>query len=519
VIGSQAEAALPVQAQLVASGLPSPTDIVSTRRGSDLFVVDQSGLIRIVRDGAVLPAPFLDVRSLVSFGGERGLLGLALHPQYAVNGRFFVDYTRAGDGATVIAAFRVSANPDVADPASRVELLTIAQPFENHNGGALRFGPDGYLYIGMGDGGSGNDPGKRAQNPNELLGKMLRIDVDGGAPYAIPPTNVYASTGGGRPEIWASGVRNPWRFSFDRATGDLYIADVGQDTTEEIDFLPRGTASGANLGWRIFEGMRCTSLDPCPPGLLAFTWPVLTYDHDQGCSITGGFVYRGRAVPVMQGRYAYADFCSGRMWSAARDRDGVFQTEILLETGHQITTFGEDANGELYWADARSGRLYRLAADPAAPVAVEYYNAALGHYFLTAFPEEAAALDAGAFNGAWQRTGYAFPVWPPQDAGTVDVCRFFGVPHVGPNSHFYTGQAAECAILMANRLWTFEGNAFRMRLPANDACPAGTRPVYRLYNNPTTVANVNHRYTLDGATYIAMRAAGWTGEGVAMCAK
>lgn len=519
-LASKALAGLPVQAQLVASGLPSTTDIVSAGAGSDLFVVDQSGVIRIVRNGAPAAAPFLDIRPVVSFGGERGLLGLALHPQYAANGRIFVDYTRAGDGATVVAEFRVSANPDLVDPASRIELLAIAQPFENHNGGALRFGPDGYLYIGMGDGGSGNDPGNRAQNPNELLGKMLRVDVDGAAPYSIPPGNVYAANGGGRPEIWASGLRNPWRFSFDRATGDLYIGDVGQDVIEEIDFVARGTASGLNFGWRVMEGERCTGLAGNPGcGSAAYMPPVLTYGHEQGCSVTGGFVYRGRAVPVMQGRYLYADFCSGRMWSAARDRDGVFRAEALLDTGHQITAFGEDADGEVYWADARAGRIYRLAADPTAPIAVEYYNAALGHYFLTAFPEEAAALDGGAFGGAWRRTGFAFPVWAPQDADAVEVCRFFGVPNVGPNSHFYTGQAEECAGLRANPLWTFEGNAFRMSLPTNDACPPDARPVYRLYNDPATLSDVNHRYTLDGATYAAMRAAGWVGEGVALCAR
>jgi serine protease len=207
------------------------------------------------------------------------------------------------------------------------------------------------------------------------------------------------------------------------------------------------------------------------------------------------------------------------MWSAVRNPQGVFHAEVLLETGQQITTFGEDAEGEIHWADAQSGRLYRLVADPAAPIAIEYYNAALGHYFLTAFPEEAAALDGGAFDGAWQRTGYAFAVWAPQDAGTADVCRFFGVPNVGPNSHFYTGQAAECAMLQANRLWTFEGNAFRMRLPAFEVCPPGSRPVYRLYNAPATVADVNHRYTIDGAAATAMRDAGWGIEGVAMCAR
>jgi hypothetical protein len=224
-------------------------------------------------------------------------------------------------------------------------------------------------------------------------------------------------------------------------------------------------------------------------------------------------------VPILYGRYLYADFCTGRVWAAARNRDGAWQTEEIVDTNHQITTFGEDADGEVYWADGPAGRIHRLAPDPAVPVAVEYYNAALAHYFLTAFPEEAAFLDAGGLNGAWQRTGYAFVVWNAGEGGTVDVCRLFGTPGVGPNTHFYTGFAPECASLRANPLWTYERIAFPMRLPVADACPAPTRPVYRLYNNPATLAAVNHRYTTDGAVYIAMQAQGWIGEGVAFCAK
>ena len=233
--------------------------------------------------------------------------------------------------------------------------------------------------------------------------------------------------------------------------------------------------------------------------------------------MTGGVVYRGSAVPVMQGRYVYADYCTGRMWTMARDRDGAWRSEVLLETGHQIGTFGEDSAGEVYWSDLRSGNVYRLAALPSAPIAVEYFNASLGHYFITAFPEEAMTLDGGALGGAWKRTGFAFPVIPPGDASAVDVCRLFGTPHVGPNTHFYTGNATECASLRTSPLWMFEATAFRMRMPADDACPASLRPVYRLYSNPTTLAGVNHRYTTDGATYNAMRAAGWIGEGVAFC--
>jgi hypothetical protein len=410
-------------------------------------------------------------------------------------------------------------NPDAADPSSRVELLTVPQPFANHNGGALRFGPDHLLYIGMGDGGSANDPGNRAQDPQDLLGKMLRIDVDRGTPYAIPPANVYAN-GGGRPEIFASGLRNPWRFSFDRVTGDLYIGDVGQDVQEEVDFLPQPLANGVNFGWRVLEGTRCTGLGGgAGCNAATYTAPVITYDHGQGCSVTGGVVYRGRLVPVLYGRYLYADFCTGRVWAAARDRDGRWQTEAIADTSRQITAFGEDAQGEVYLADGGTGAIHRLAQDPAAPVAIEYYNATLAHYFLTAFPEEAAFLDAGGLNGAWQRTGYAFVVAEGSDSGAVDVCRFFGTPGTGPNTHFFTGFAPECAALRASALWTYEGIAFRMHLPAADACPLPTRPVYRLYNDPATVAEVNHRYTTDGAVYAGMRAQGWIGEGVAFCAR
>ena len=515
-------AALPVRSEFVVAGATAPVDIVHAGDGSaQLYVVEQLGRIRILRDGALAGTPFLDIRPLVAAGGERGLLGLAFHPRYATDGRLFVNYTRAGDGATVIASFRVSATDrDRADPASRVELLTVAQPYDNHTGGALRFGPDGYLYIGMGDGGSGNDPGNRAQDPQQLLGKMLRIDVDSDAPYANPPGNKYAVASLGRPEIWAAGLRNPWRFSFDRIEGDLYIGDVGQDGQEEIDFVPRAAGAGANFGWRVVEGTRCTGLSSdasCPS--TRFAAPVVTYDHSQGCSVTGGVVYRGRRVPVLYGRYLFGDFCSGSLMAAARDGEGNWRTEQVLATGHQIGTIGEDRDGEIYWSDLRDDHIHRLTADPAAPLAIEYHNATLDHYFLTAFPEEAAALDAGALAGAWKRTGFAFQVWRGDDADAVDVCRLFGVPGVGPNTHFYTGFAPECASLRASPLWMFEAIGFRMRLPAADACPPPTRPVYRLYNNPPTLPQVNHRFTADGATYAAMRAAGWTGEGAAFCAK
>ncbi len=349
LVANPVAGALPVKAELVVSAAANAVDIVYAGDGAaQIYVVDQAGRVRILRGGALLPTPFLDIRSLVTFSGEQGLLGLAFHPGYATNGKFYVNYTRAGDGATVVASYRVSADRDRADPASGIELLTIAQPYANHNGGAVRFGPDGYLYIGMGDGGSGGDPENRAQNPQELLGKMLRIDIDAGTPYAIPAGNPFAG-GGGRKEIFASGVRNPWRFSFDRGTGDLYIGDVGQGAVEEIDFLPKGQGAGANFGWRVVEGDECTNYGGAglPCNSAAFTAPVLTYDHDKGCSVTGGVVYRGRKVPVLQGRYLYSDYCSGTLWAAARDRNGAWQTEVILQTGHHVGTIGEDGDGEV----------------------------------------------------------------------------------------------------------------------------------------------------------------------------
>ncbi len=347
---TQPGAATAIRLDLVVDGLTRPLFVTPAGDGSGrLFVVEQAGRIRIVENGAVLERPFLDLTELVKSGGERGLLGLAFHPGFKANGRFFVDYTREPDGATVIAEYHAAAmNPNRADPLGRL-LLTVAQPFANHNGGMLAFGPDGDLYIGLGDGGSGGDPGNRAQNPNELLGKILRIDIDGARPYAIPADNPFAK-GGGRAEIYALGLRNPWRFAFDRADGRLLTGDVGQNRVEEIDVIERG----GNYGWPILEGPLCyrpkagcdrTGLAP----------PVADYRHDRGrCSITGGYVYRGSALPELVGTYLYGDFCSGEIFGL---RQGV--TSVLLDTDLQIASFGEDRNGEVYVVDLR-GAVYRI---------------------------------------------------------------------------------------------------------------------------------------------------------------
>jgi len=356
----------------VYGGLAQPVDITGARDGSGrLFIAQQTGQIRLVKNGALVATPFLDLSGLTTSSGEQGMLGLVFHPQYATNRQFFVNYTRTSDGATVIARYTApTAASDTADPASAQILLVIAQPYANHNGGALKFGPDGYLYIGMGDGGSGNDPQARAQDKTTLLGKILRIDVDHGSPYAIPAGNPWANGVGGLPELFTIGLRNPWRISFDRFTGDFWIGDVGQGAVEEIDRLAAGTGAGANFGWRMMEGNTCTGLTgPVPCNDPSLTPPVLSYTHSLGCSVTGGYVYRGSQVPSLGGQYVYGDFCSGRLWSAAFSAGQWIATQ-LSDTAYQVSTFGEDDAGELYFADYATGDIYKFAetAPPANPV-------------------------------------------------------------------------------------------------------------------------------------------------------
>ena len=356
----------------VASGLSRPVFVTAPPGDTlRLFIVEQfSARIKIRKGDVVLATPFLDINDLViDSGNERGLLGLAFHPDYVLNGYLFVNYTDNA-GNSVIARFTVSSNPDLADPGSSVILLTILQPYANHNGGMMAFGPnDGYLYISMGDGGSSGDPENRAQDDGELLGKMLRIDVDSGPPYGIPPDNPFVGAGDPLDEIWAKGLRNPWRFSFDRMTGDLYIGDVGQNTYEEIDFQPATSVGGENYGWRLKEGDHC--FNPpinCDPGGL--TNPIHEYTHGGTpfrCSVTGGYVYRGTAIPDFQGTYFFADFCSDQIWSFRYD--GVTLTEFTDRTAElapggglsigNISSFGEDGMGELYIVDL-DGEVFKL---------------------------------------------------------------------------------------------------------------------------------------------------------------
>lgn len=343
--------------------LPDPiTYLTHAGDGSGrLFVVEKQGRVRIIAGEALLPTPFLDISGLVlARGSEQGLLSIAFAPDYPSSGQFYVNYTaRAGDGATVIARYRVSADPNQADPATAEVLLQFDQPAPNHNGGQLQFGPDGFLYIGTGDGGSADDPWDNAENLAVWLGKMLRIDVSRPGGYAIPADNPFLARAGALPELWAYGLRNPWRFSFDRLTGDLYIADVGQNRFEEVNFQPAHSTGGEHYGWDTTEGLSC--FEPrAGCNTAGISLPFFAYGHDQGCSVTGGYVYRGARYPDLAGVYLFGDFCSSRIWGA-RAQAGVWQSAALLDSGVNIASFGEDEAGELYVLDL-NGSIYRLLA-------------------------------------------------------------------------------------------------------------------------------------------------------------
>jgi glucose/arabinose dehydrogenase len=333
--------------QPILSGLYRPVDIQPANDGSNrLFIIEKNGYIRISENGQLLDAPFLDITDRVNEeGNEMGLLGLAFHPDYEKNGYFYVNYTGAG-GHTRISRFQASGNS--ADKNSETILLFIEQPFQNHNGGALAFGPDGYLYAALGDGGKAGDPFKNGQNTASLLGKILRLDVTNGDPYSTPADNPFGS------EIWAYGLRNPWRISFDRGTGDLWIGDVGQNQWEEIDYLPASWGSGANFGWSVMEGSHAYDSEPQSGMLL----PAAEYSHAEGgCSVTGGYVYRG-AMPEWNGAYLYGDYCSGKIWALILS-NGMWQSQVMFETGVTITTFGQDESGEIYFA-SDNGNIYHL---------------------------------------------------------------------------------------------------------------------------------------------------------------
>ncbi len=351
-----------IELQRVINGLTRPVYLTHAGDNSGrLFIVEQPGRILIFQDGALRTTPFLDIRSKVSFGGERGLLSVAFHPKYASNGRFFVNYTRSEKGLkTVISEFGVSKeNPNIAEPTEKI-LMTIDQPFNNHNGGLNKFGPDGFLYVGMGDGGAAGDPQDNGQRLDTFLGKLLRLDVDAtpsnGAPYAAPADNPFVNKKNAKPEIWAYGLRNPWRYSFDRCTKQLYLGDVGQNKYEEIDLIEKGK----NYGWRMMEGAHCFNpSDSCSQAGLEL--PIAEYDHTSGCSVTGGYVYRGKQFASLLGRYFFGDYCGGQMWALSQDELGTWKMTILPSANFSISSFGEDQDGEIYLLDYNGG-IYRLIA-------------------------------------------------------------------------------------------------------------------------------------------------------------
>lgn len=339
---------------LVASGLQRPV-LLTTAPGDDrAFVLEQAGRIRILGPAGVAPAPFLDITDRVVSGGERGLLGLAFHPDFGANGWFFVDYTGAG-GETRIARFQANADRDGADPASETLILRVPQPFSNHNGGMIEFGPDGFLYIALGDGGGAGDPQGNGQDTASLLGKILRIDVDAAEPYGIPPGNPFPVGGGARPEIWAWGLRNPWRFSFDPPGGRIWIGDVGQGRFEEVDGQPLDTA-GVNYGWNVMEGPECYADATCDrTGLEP---PLLAYDHGEGCSIIGGYVYRGPA-PGLRGLYFFSDYCEGFLRSVDASSASPQATEWRSAEPGKVLSFGRDSAGNLYLL-TDGGEIWRI---------------------------------------------------------------------------------------------------------------------------------------------------------------
>lgn len=343
------------------SGFELPVYLANAGDGSGkIFVVEKAGRIMVIKDGKTLEEPFLDiVHKVRSKESERGLLSVAFHPRYEENGRFFVNYTDL-KGDTIVSEFKVSSDPDRGDGNSERVLLRIRQPASNHNGGQLQFGPDGYLYIGMGDGGFFGDPSGNGQDLGTLLAKMLRIDVDAGKPYGIPADNPFKGVSGARPEIWAYGLRNPWRFSFDPETGDMYIADVGEGKWEEVDFQPGGGRRGENYGWNLLEGSHKFKL-PDGYDTSGLTFPVVEYSHDEGCSVTGGYVYRGIKSPGLNGTYFFSDYCTGRLWGLRKKSDDSWEWAEFLETGLSVSSFGEDEAGEMYIIDFGKGDIYRLA--------------------------------------------------------------------------------------------------------------------------------------------------------------
>lgn len=375
-LGDYALVAQPFTLKLTqfASGKSTIADIGSAG-DNRLFIVQQNGVIHILRPNGIYDAkPFLNLTDRVGYASdsERGLLGIAFHPQFATNGYFYLDYTNK-QGHTHVSRFRVKQDSaDVGDPTSEVVLLVVNQPFANHNGGQIAFGHDDYLYVSLGDGGAGADPQNNGQNKKALLGKLLRIDVnrtENGKNYAIPPDNPFVGNPDFAPEIWAWGLRNAWRFSFDRATNDMWIADVGQDKFEEVNFQPAASKGGENYGWRCYEASANFNINGCS-AKTNYVFPVFEYPHNNntgGCSITGGFVYRGKLWEKMKGYYFFADYCTGNVWATKRKTDGTFETASFGKLGKDYSTFGQDADGEILIAEY-GGKISRLTSDSTVSV-------------------------------------------------------------------------------------------------------------------------------------------------------
>lgn len=350
-----------IRPSLFTSGIKEPTAIAATPAPTDtrLFVVQLAGTVQIVKpSGQLETQPFLDISQKVLALDEMGLLALAFHPNYAKNGYIYINYVDKGQN-TVIARYKVSGNAGLIDPASEKVLFSIKQPYPNHNGGDLAFGPDGYLYITLGDGGSAGDPQNRAQDKSNFFGKILRIDVDKGDPYSVPSTNPFVDQKNSKPEIWAYGLRNPWRISFDKEKGDLFIADVGQDKFEEVNFQSASSKGEENYGWRCFEGTESFNSAGCLD-ITKYSAPILAYTHDEDrCSVTGGYVYRGEKFQGLKGKYFYGDFCSGQLYYASQTNSKWTQS-LIAKTPYMISAFGQDSHGELYFADYTTGSLYQI---------------------------------------------------------------------------------------------------------------------------------------------------------------
>lgn len=429
---------LAVTLQEVAGGLDQPIGIEHAGDGSGrLFVIEQPGRIVIVQDGTVFATPFLDVTDRVTTaGGEQGLLGLAFHPDYASNGVFFIHYTEDTAGDTVIERCVVSTDdPNRGDCSAEDIIFTLPQPRANHNGGKIAFGPDGYLYIALGDGGGGGDPEENAQDTTDLHGAILRLDVDADAfpgdpdrDYAIPGDNSFVGQTGAD-EIWAFGLRNPWRFSFDRTTGDIWTGDVGQADWEEIDFEPAGDAGGRNYGWDVLEGAHCFEDDP--PGSCddflngGSTLPVLEYSSDGTghCSVTGGFRYRGTREPQLFGVYLFADFCSGTVWGTLPNSTGDWEKRILAETGRRISSFGENENGELFLVDRSDGTLHRVVVAEDEDMPINFGHT--GSWFNPGLDGQGFSVEVVPIEGGDDQLVAYWFTFAPGDPGGVNRQRWY----------------------------------------------------------------------------------------------